>query len=93
MANIHSIESSASPRFEYGRPIYKENGSTLTVQFPHESIRERRLKIAEQMEALTLLITANDGEDFNCIADDFQLTIKHMLHGMATELYALCEIN
>ncbi|WP_397474215.1 hypothetical protein [Pusillimonas sp.] len=92
MADMHSIESTPEPQFKYGRPIYTENGSTLTVQFPHQSIYDRRRRIAEEMEALTLLITANDGEDFNCMADDFQLTIRHMLSGMATELDALCDV-
>jgi len=92
MANMHSIESAPEPKFKYGRPIYTEKGSTLAIQIPNESIHSRRRMIAEQMEALTLLITANDGEDFSLMADDFQLTIRHMLNGMATELYALCDV-
>jgi len=97
MANqtLHSTingQQMPPPQFKYGRPIYTESGRALTVQFPNESIHDRRRKIAEQIEALTLLITANDGEDFDSIAADFQLTIRHMLHGLATELYALCDV-
>lgn len=95
MATINCISTDPViprlPQFKFGRPIYAEKDGALMAYFPFETVRYRRLKIAEQMEAITLLITANDGEDFDSIADDFQLTIRNMLSGMAKELYALCE--
>lgn len=91
MANTHSNESNQQQQFIFGRPIYKEENNIVTAQYPHETIHDRRSRIASQLEALTLLIGANDGEDFNSMADPFQLEIKNLLHEMATELHALCE--
>lgn len=89
MADINSTTIQIT-NSKISRPAYSEDGDSLVVRYPHISIASRRAEIAARIESITCLITANDGEDFDCLADEFQLSIRHMLADMATELHVLC---
>lgn len=77
-------------RSTISRPTYTEDGDFLVVRFPNTTADSYRATMAEQIEAITCLMTANDGEDFRCLNDELQLTIRHMLANMSSELNVLC---
>lgn len=89
MVNTESTTIQIS-RSTISRPTYTEDGDVLVVRIPNTTASSYRATVAEQIEAITCLMTANDGEDFYSLNDELQLTIRHMLANMSTELNVLC---